>query len=340
VSFEFREARRENVPLLIGLAGGTGSGKTNSTMLLAKGLANGKPFYGIDTENGRMLHYADDFDFRHGELHAPFRPERYADAIEAAIADASEPRPVVVVDSFSHEHAGEGGLLDWHEEELDRMAGADWQKRERVKMAAWIKPKMAHKAMVNRLLQLPAHIIVCLRAEPKVEIVKNAQGKTEIVPKQSLVGLDGWIPIAEKNLPFELTASFLLMGDRPGVPKPIKLPEQFKPFFPLDSPITEAAGRALGEWASGASVEARAPSPDVPSPQMLKKLNVLVGQLREGGHIKTEQLWQAMDLDPQLGLGEDGEIHWSPLRDHLSKQQASALIERLSKLDAKVAATA
>ena len=261
-SFTFRPARRENVPLLIGLAGGTGSGKTNSAMLLAKGLANGKPFYGIDTQNGRMLHYADDFDFRHGELHAPFRPERYADAIEAAITDAKEQRPVVVVDSFSHEHAGEGGLLDWQEEELERMAGQDYAKRERVKMAAWIRPKMSHKEMVNRLLQLPAHLIVCLRAEPKVDIVKNAQGKTEIVPKQSLVGLDGWIPIAEKNLPFELTASFLLMADRPGVPKPIKLPEQFKPFFPLDRPITESAGRALGEWAAGGAPRMTAPADD------------------------------------------------------------------------------
>jgi hypothetical protein len=46
------------------------------------------------------------------------------------------------------------------------------------------------------------------------------------VPKASLTGLDGWIPIAEKNLPYELTASFLLMADKPGVPKPIKLQEQ------------------------------------------------------------------------------------------------------------------
>lgn len=261
MTYAFRPAVRANVPLLLSLAGGTGSGKTLSALNLAKGLAGGRPFYGIDTENGRMLHYADDFDFRHCPLTAPFRPERYADAIEAAIADSGDSRPVVVVDSFSHEHAGEGGLLDWHEEELTRMAGEDYAKRERVKMAAWIKPKMAHKAMVNRLLQVGAHLVLCLRAETKIEIVKK-DGKTEIVPKQSLVGLDGWIPIAEKNLPFEMTASFMLTADAPGVPKPIKLPEQFKAFFPLDAPIGEHTGTELAAWAAGGKT---APATDTPN---------------------------------------------------------------------------
>ena len=35
------------------------------------------------------------------------------------------------------------------------MAGDDWKKREACKMAAWIKPKMAHKQMVQRLLANP-----------------------------------------------------------------------------------------------------------------------------------------------------------------------------------------
>jgi hypothetical protein len=81
-------------------------------------------------------------------------------------------------------------------------------------------------------------------------------------------------------------------------------------------------------------------SDDLSSPAQKTKLNILVAKLVEGEHITKTQLWQAMDLDPQLGLGEDGAVHWSPLRDHLSKAQASALIERLSKLDAKVAAGA
>jgi AAA domain len=242
MSFEFREAKREDVSLLIGLAGSSGAGKTYSAMRLAKGLAGERPFAVIDTEAGRAKHYADDFRFDHGDLTAPFRPEAYADAIVAADAAGY---PVILVDSFSHEHAGDGGLLDWHEEEFQRLGG-----RDAVKMTAWIKPKMAHKAMVSRLLQVRAHLILCFRAEEKIEIVK-VDGKTQIVPKRSLTGLDGWVPISEKNLPYELTVSFLLTADRPGVPKPIKLPERLRPFFPLDEPVNEETGRALAEWAAG-----------------------------------------------------------------------------------------
>jgi hypothetical protein len=242
MSFQFRPAKREAIPLLIGVAGGTGSGKTMSALRLARGLADGQPFAIVDTENGRGKHYADLFpEMRHGEIHAPFRPEKYADAILAGAAEY----PVVVVDSMSHEWAGDGGCLDWHDE---LMAGD--QKKN---LSAWIKPKLAHKQMVTRLLQVNAHVILCFRAEPKVEAVRKPDGSTQIVPKPSLTGLDGWIPISEKMLPYELTASFLLMADAPGVPKPIKLQEQHKPMVPLTEPLTEQTGRALAEWAKGSS---------------------------------------------------------------------------------------
>ncbi len=248
--YEFRPAKRQGVGLLIGLAGGTGSGKTRSALRLATGLSAGQPFCVIDTENGRALHYADDFRFDHGTLGAPFTPAAYAEAIEAAVAAKYS---VIVVDSASHEHAGEGGLLDMHEAELQRMAGDNWQKREAVKMAAWVSVKAAHKKLVQRLLGLPAHVhlILCFRAESKIEMIRGEGGKVQIVPKQSLTGLDGWIPICEKGLPFELTASFLLMADQPGIPKPIKLQEQHKKYFPLDAQITEACGEGLAEWARG-----------------------------------------------------------------------------------------
>ena len=57
--------------------------------------------------------------------------------------------------------------------------------------------------------------------------------------------------VCEKSLPFEATASFLLMADKPGIPHPIKLQEQHKPLFPLDQPITELSGQRIAEWASG-----------------------------------------------------------------------------------------
>jgi hypothetical protein len=267
VSFEFREARREAAPVLVGIAGPSGGGKTYSALRLARGLARGEPFAVIDTENSRALHYADYFpEMRHAHLRAPFSPAAYTEIIEAA----DEAFDVIVVDSMSHEWEGDGGVLKMQEAEFERMGS-----KEGARMASWIAPKSAHKDFVRKLLQVKAHVILCMRAEDKVEMVK-VNGRTEVRAKESLTSILGWIPICERRLPFELTMSFLVTPDAPGVPKPVKLQEQHKPFFPLDQPIAELAGRALGEWAAGAAtgislpeahpeVEPAAPSPNAPA---------------------------------------------------------------------------
>lgn len=262
MTFTFRPATRENVGLWINLIGGTGSGKSFSGMRLASGIAGGKPFAVIDTENRRALHYADQFKFDHAELRAPFRPDAYAEAI--TVADAAG-YPVIVVDSGSHVWSGEGGMLDWQEEELDEMvkraksrgdSRAEWQIREAGKMSGWIKPKHAHKQMVNKMLGVRAHLILCLRAEEKIEMVKDDKGKTVIQKKHTLTGKDGWVPLCDKNLPFEATCSFLLLASAPGIPHPIKLQEQHKALFPVGLPITEESGRKLAQWAAGGQPKA------------------------------------------------------------------------------------
>jgi len=264
----FRPAVRTSVGLLIGVIGASGSGKTFSALRVATGLAGGKRFAMIDTEAGRGLHYADQFAFDHGDLKPPFRPHAYTEAIHAADGAGY---PVIIVDSVSHEHAGDGGLLDWQEEELTRMAGDDWKKREAVKMAAWVKPKMAHKRMMQEILQVRAHLILCFRAEEKIEMVRGQDGKMVIQPKRSLTGLSGWIPVCEKTVPYELTASFLLTPEDPGMPKPIKLNEQHRAFVNLDQPLNEQTGESLAAWARGGAppitlpVDARAASPAPPT---------------------------------------------------------------------------
>ncbi len=249
MTIQFKPAQRENIPQLIGLAGGTGSGKTYTALRLATGLAGGKPIAFIDTENKRAKHYADEFKFEHADMRAPFRPQAYIDHIMAAQQAGFG---VAVIDSTSHIWAGDGGILDWQEEELDRMAADDWKKREACKMAAWIKPKMAHKEFVTKLLQLNMHVIMCFRAEEKIDMIRE-NGKTKIVPKETMTGLNGWVPICEKNLPFELTMSLLFTADKPGIPKPIKLPEKLRSFFPLDQVVTEKAGQQLAAWSAGAA---------------------------------------------------------------------------------------
>src|SRR3972149_2910717 len=104
--FTFRPAIRESVALLTGLIGPSGGGKTYTAMRLAKGICGDKRFAVIDTEAGRAKHYADLFSFDHGDLKPPFRPQTYIDAIKKA--DEAGYR-AIVVDSFSHEWAGEIG---------------------------------------------------------------------------------------------------------------------------------------------------------------------------------------------------------------------------------------
>jgi AAA domain len=270
MSVTFRPAVRSNVNLLIGLAGGTGAGKSYTAMRLASGMTGDKRFAVIDTESGRASHYADQFKFDVCELRPPFTPSAYREAIEAAVAAGYT---TIVVDSMSHEYAGDGGVLDMQEAEFQRMGGHDG-----VKVASWIKPKGEHKRMMQYLLQVRAHLILCFRAEPKIEIVKEADEKgrmrTKIIPKQSLTGLDGWIPITEKNVPFELTVSLMFTADAPGIPKPIKLQEQHKNLFPLNKEVTEESGRLIVQWASGAAPQAA--SPDCISEGQAMDLNIML----------------------------------------------------------------
>ncbi len=241
MTFAFAPAKREQVSLLIALAGASGSGKTYSALRLAKGMAPGGKIAFIDTEARRGLHYAEQFDFLHSDMRPPFAPARFIEGISAAEAAGAE---VVIIDSFSHEHDGIGGLIDW----ADRLA-ADGVKSP----GNWKEPKSAHKKLMNALLQCRASIIFCLRADEKIEIIRE-NNKTVVRPL-------GWMPICEKRFMFEMTASFTLTPDRPGIPHfdlPHKLQSQHRAFFSEHQPISEDSGRMLAEWARGGS----------PSPQL------------------------------------------------------------------------
>lgn len=80
----------------------------------------------------------------------------------------------------------------------------------------------------------------------------------------------------------------------------------------------------------------------------VQKLNRLVGTLRTAGHITTAQVYAAvttmrqaqMRYVPPSGIAatldgaidEDGVLHWKPLCDTLTKDEASSLIDRLERL--------
>ncbi|WP_050734227.1 AAA family ATPase [Methylobacterium sp. ARG-1] len=239
MSFSFAPAVREQVSLLIALAGASGSGKTKSALRLAEGISPSGKIAFIDTEARRGLHYAEQHRFLHADMRPPFKPGRFVEAIAAAEATGAE---VVILDSFSHEYDGEGGIIDW----ADALAESGTKAP-----GNWKEPKLAHKRMMNALLQCRATLIFCLRADEKIEIVREG-GRTQVRPL-------GWMPICEKRFMYEMTASFTLSPDSPGIPRfdlPHKVQEQHRGFFPERIAIDEDAGRKLAAWARGGAVPA------------------------------------------------------------------------------------
>lgn len=248
-TFEAVEAKRERVPLLIGLMGPSGGGKTFSALRLATGIQRitGGDIYVVDTESSRAKHYADDFKFKHVPFAAPFGSVDYLEALRFC---AKSGAGVIVVDSMSHEHEGEGGYLDTHAREVERMSGGDAGKAERVKMAGWIKPAAARRRMINGVLQINANFIFCFRAKEKTK-PKQGGGIQEL----------GFMPIAGEEMLFEMTLNCLLPPKAGGVPQwrsdfvgerlMMKLPRQFENLFAEGRPLDEAHGQALAEWARG-----------------------------------------------------------------------------------------
>ena len=158
--------------LLIGTVGPSGSGKTMSALRLATGMqrvVGGKTFF-VDTENKRALHYADQFEFEHVPFEPPFSPLDYLAIIQYCKKQGAT---TVIVDSMSHEHEGPGGLLEMHDAELDRLAGKDYKKRDRVAMLAWAKPKAQRRRLINEVVRMGVNAIFCFRAKKFAAIFRQ-----------------------------------------------------------------------------------------------------------------------------------------------------------------------
>jgi hypothetical protein len=250
VSFTFVPAERfkERAGLFVSLTGGTNSGKTYSAMRLARGIAGptGKVAV-LDTEGGRTLHLKADFAFDASVMDPPFRPERFAAAAKAA-EDAGY--DALVIDSFSMEWAGLGGVLDWQAAEFERMGSKDSAKG-----TSWIKPKMAHKAMVYSFLQR------------RIPIIFSIRGEESFVPPNKTI----FKAITNKQFPFEVTVSFRLESERKGYidlndPKSWKMEGAHQEIFKHGDRIDEEHGAALARWACGAY--APKPAPQLAAPAM------------------------------------------------------------------------
>jgi ABC-type dipeptide/oligopeptide/nickel transport system ATPase subunit len=315
-TFDDKPAVRSSVPLLVGLMGPSGGGKTYSALRLATGIQEvvGGDIFVIDTEARRALHYADYFKFRHVEFAPPYRSADYLAAIEHCVAKGAK---VVVVDSMTHEHAGPGGYLDFAEEELTRMAGDDFRKREACKLASFIKPSQERRRMIDGILRLPANFVFCFRAKERVKPMKDERGKTRIENV-------GFMPVAGPELVFEMTCCGLLLPHAGGVPTwqsedvgermMIKTARQFDSLFADSRPLDEDHGRGLALWAKGG---AEAPQIAKESPLLaIPQVDLIIDRqtLMDIGRTKAEagmgalKFWWLEELaeDQRKAIGKAG----------------------------------
>lgn len=165
---EFTKAKRKKSKLRLALTGPSGSGKTWGALQIAKGL--GGKIACIDTEKGSASLYEHIVDFDVLELSAPFTPERYIAAINAAEKAGYD---VLIIDSASHEWSGSGGMLDINEEiARARYKGNTW--------SAWSDTTPRHRAFLDAMLQSNMHIIATGRSKTETAQTENA-GKKSVV---------------------------------------------------------------------------------------------------------------------------------------------------------------
>jgi hypothetical protein len=189
MTIEFKKAVRAKSKLRLAISGVSGSGKTYSSLIIAKEL--GKKIALINTEAESGAIYSDVFDYDVCDLQPPFTPENYSNAITSASNSGYD---VIIVDSFSHEWMGEGGIL----EILDKQTKASTSKNSYV---AWGSITPRHNKLVETMLRCKSHIIATMREKAAYDLIKDKDGKQ----RPAKLGL---APIQREGVEYEFTTMF------------------------------------------------------------------------------------------------------------------------------------
>jgi hypothetical protein len=162
MNLQLKPTERKEAKIKMALKGASGTGKSMSALLLAKGLCNGdlSKTAVIDTENAIEL-YSHIGNFNVLSLAQPFSAERYIQAIQACESAKME---VIIIDSISH---------CWH---YLLMLHGTMQGNS---FTNWNKITPLHNAFVQKILQSPCHIICTMRSKQDY-LIQTKEGKTTI----------------------------------------------------------------------------------------------------------------------------------------------------------------
>lgn len=251
----FVKAKKEQIWVKMLLAGPSGGGKTFSALRVATGLAKaaGSRVAAIDTENGRIRYYANDFDFDDMQMDAPYSPEKYMAAIDEAVKAGYK---VLIVDSLSHEWSFCLNLVD-------NMPGTNSYTK-------WKTVTPRHDAFKEKILQSPIHIIATVRGKDEY-VLEETNGKK--VPKKVGLGYS-----QRDGLEFDYTTTLNLDQNTHRFQATKDNTHLFEDRYDL---LTEEDGVALYKWAnSGETAAARSTVPDVaPISYVGESLNDIIGAI-------------------------------------------------------------
>ena len=135
----------------------------------------------IDTERESALTYADVFP---GFAHLPWRPPYDPTELADSLVGLAGQYEVVIVDSFTHFWRGLGGTLDI----------ADG------KFGGWKTARPVQERLVQSVLSMPAHVILCVRSKMDYLVEVGANGKQTITKV-------GMAPIQEDTLVYEMNVA-------------------------------------------------------------------------------------------------------------------------------------
>ncbi len=164
----FQKAVKHESKLRLAITGPSGAGKTYTALSIAKHLAG--PVALVDTEHGSASKYADLFDFDVLNLHPPYHPDRFGEAIREAAAAGYK---VVILDSLTHAWNGTGGILEIVDDFAKRKTGGNT-------FSAWKEAGPVQTRLIESIVGAPIHVIATLRSKQDYAQEKNEQGKTVI----------------------------------------------------------------------------------------------------------------------------------------------------------------
>lgn len=180
MTLQLRTSSRRNTKIRMALQGPAGSGKTFSSLLMAKGMVDHwQEIAVLDTENGSADLYAHLGSYNVIAMTPSFSPEKYMQAIELC---EQQKIKVLIIDSLSHcwEY-----LLDVH----SNMVGNSFTN--------WGKITPRQNALIQKVLSSDLHVIATLRT--KQDYVLN-QKDGKYVPEK--VGLKA---IQREGVDYEFT---------------------------------------------------------------------------------------------------------------------------------------